>query len=289
MSSIQPDENTYVFDQESSIEMARLIDQDLMITKHMGGLFPTTLDLSSVHDILDIACGPGGWALEVAFAHPDKRVTGIDISARMLNYARMRANVQALKNVTFLPMDATEPLKFPDASFDFVNARALLGFMWKGVWEPFVRECFRITRPGGIIRLTEGDSGAGVTNSAALVKLNRIAVKAFYRQGRSFCSDENASHFGLTPMLRDFLERAGYCDIQEIPHMLNYSYGRDVYRMQCKNLQIMMKIGQPFLIKMGIATQEELDHLYEQMLLDLMREDFRGIWYFMSAIGRKPR
>ncbi|MBE3561806.1 MAG: methyltransferase domain-containing protein [Ktedonobacteraceae bacterium] len=287
-STIQPDENTYVFDQESSVEMARLIDQDLMITQHMGGLFPATLDLSNVHDILDIACGPGGWALEVAFAHPEKRVTGIDISARMLNYARMRANVQGLKNVSFVSMDATEPLKFPDASFDFVNARTLLGFMWKSAWEPFVKECFRILRPGGTIRLTESDSGAGITNSAALEKLNRLAVRAAHRQGRSFCDDENASHIALTPMLRDFLKRAGYSDIREEPHMLNYSYGRYAYSMQYKNLQIWMKLIQPFLVKMKVASQEELDRLYDQMLLDMLREDFRGVWHFVSAIGRKP-
>ncbi|MBE3561614.1 MAG: class I SAM-dependent methyltransferase [Ktedonobacteraceae bacterium] len=289
MSSIQPDENTYVIDQESSAEMARLINQDLMITKHMGGLFPTTLDLSQVHDILDVACGPGGWALEVAFAHPDKRVVGIDISNRMLEYARARAQVQGSKNLTFLFMDATAPLKFPDASFDFVNARFLVGLMWKTAWEPFVKECFRVTRPGGIIRLTEVDIAAGITNSSALERYNRLTARAAYRQGRTFCGDEDAAHCGLTPMLSDFLERAGYCDIQEIPHMLNFSYGREAYRMQYKNLQAALKLLHPFLVKVGVATQEELDKLYEQMLLDMMREDFRGIWYFMSAIGKKPR
>ncbi|MBE3561773.1 MAG: class I SAM-dependent methyltransferase [Ktedonobacteraceae bacterium] len=288
MSSVHPEENSYVLDQESSAEMARLIDQDAMLTRHMGGLFPPDLDFSQVHDILDIACGPGSWALEVAFAHPDKRVVGIDISTRMLNYARMRAHVQGRTNVTFQFMDATEPLNFPDNSFDFVNARFLIGFMWKEIWTSFVRECFRITRPGGIIRLTEIDTAlTGITNSTALEKLNRLIIRAAARQGRSF-GDEETPHMAITPLLRHFLEQCGYRDIHEQPHLLNYSFGRTGYATQYKNLQMAMKLIQPFLTKMGIATQEELDRLYDQMLLEMMQESFRGIWYFMSAIGHKP-
>ena len=59
--------NTYFIDAEDAAEMARLTHQDRLLTKGMGGLFPDSFDLSEVHDILDIACGPGGWVLDVAF------------------------------------------------------------------------------------------------------------------------------------------------------------------------------------------------------------------------------
>ena len=60
--SVEPptNENTYILDAESATEMARLINQDRMLTEGMGGLFPERDDVSSMHDILDIACGPGG-------------------------------------------------------------------------------------------------------------------------------------------------------------------------------------------------------------------------------------
>ncbi|MBE3559619.1 MAG: methyltransferase domain-containing protein [Ktedonobacteraceae bacterium] len=288
MSSIHPSENSYILDQESNAEMARLIDQDIMITKHMGGLFPPTFDLSNVHDILDIACGPGGWAVEVAFTYPNKQVVGIDISSRMLNYARSRANVHGLKKVKFLQMDATGPLAFSDASFDFVNARGLVGFMWREAWQPFVAECFRITRPGGTIRLTELDNLVGITNSAALERLGRLITKVFHRQRRTFCDDENASHFGVTPMLASFLEQAGCDIIHEQPHMQNYSSGMEGHVSEYRNFQVGMKMLQSVLVKAGLASQEELDQLYQQMLTDMTAENFRGIVYFMSAIGHKP-
>lgn len=59
-------ESTYVIDAENAAEMARLTRQDRLITKTMGGLFTEHSDLSGGHDVLDVACGPGGWVLDVA-------------------------------------------------------------------------------------------------------------------------------------------------------------------------------------------------------------------------------
>ncbi len=55
---------------------------------------------------------------------PHMQVTGIDISRTTINYARAQAEVQNLKNVAFEEMDIYQPLAFPGASFDLVNAPA---------------------------------------------------------------------------------------------------------------------------------------------------------------------
>src|SRR5579859_158339 len=131
MSSIHPTENSYVIDPESAAEMGRLLDLDYLVNKAMGNLLPIDLNLSKIHNILDVACGPGGWVQEVAFTYPDKQVIGIDISNTMLAYARSQASIQGLNNTSFISMDATAPLPFPDSSFDMVNARFIIGFLWK--------------------------------------------------------------------------------------------------------------------------------------------------------------
>src|SRR6184192_1487479 len=63
-----PSENqsTYFINPEEAAETARLLQQDRSITKEMGSLFPVSLDLSHIHTVLDLACGPGGWAFDVA-------------------------------------------------------------------------------------------------------------------------------------------------------------------------------------------------------------------------------
>src|SRR5947207_7899921 len=60
-------QSSYFIDAENAAEMARLIDQDHIITKGMGGLFAAIPDLSRISRALDLGCGPGEWALEVAF------------------------------------------------------------------------------------------------------------------------------------------------------------------------------------------------------------------------------
>src|SRR5258707_9893139 len=91
-------ESSYIIDAEGAAEMARLVSQDQLTMKSMGGVLPEQTDVSGMHRVLDIACGPGGWVLDVAFEHPESRVVGIDISQTMIEYARVRSKDQKLEN-----------------------------------------------------------------------------------------------------------------------------------------------------------------------------------------------
>jgi len=189
------EENSYVIDVESGAELARLMDRDVKYTEAMGSLLPPDLDGSNLHDILDIACGPGGWAMDVGFAYRHIKVIGIDTSRTMIDYARALASVRRLSNVYFQVMDATQPLQFPESSFDMVNARTIIGFLLKEQWPSLIQECIRITRPGGVIRLSECDEVAR-TNSEAFEQMNRLVMRAFSLTGRSLSSD--GENLGIT-------------------------------------------------------------------------------------------
>jgi ubiquinone/menaquinone biosynthesis C-methylase UbiE len=281
-------ENVYFMDPESSAEMARLINQDRLTTRCMGGLFSehSTADLASVRRVLDIGCGPGGWVQEVAYAYPKMEVVGIDISQTMISYARTQAQVQRLDNAYFQIMDATKPLNFSDGSFDLVNAR-FIGFFPKAVWPQFLQECVRITRPGGIIRLTEIETGmCGITNSVALERLNELGTRALYLSGHGFSPD--GRHVGTTPLLARFLRDAGYQNVQQRAHVMDYSAQTEAHEGNYQNIMVGFKLFQPFLLRAGETTQEELDQLYEQMLVDMRSADFCGLAYFLTVWGKKP-
>ena len=175
-------DNVYFNDPENVAEMARLLRQDRLITEGMGGLFPEGLDLSGMRRILDVACGPGGWALEIASKYPQIEVVGVDISRAMIGYAR--AQVQGLANASFRVMDIQQPLDFPDDSFDMVNAR-FINFLPAAAWPRLMREFGRITRSGGVVCLTESEWWY-YTNSPALESLNAMVIGALKRQGDSF-------------------------------------------------------------------------------------------------------
>jgi ubiquinone/menaquinone biosynthesis C-methylase UbiE len=277
-------ESSYIIDAESAAEMARLVSQDQLTTRSMGGLLPEQTDLSSIHRVLDVACGPGGWVLDMAFEHPDIQVVGIDISQSMIEYARVRSKVQKLENARFQVMNALKPLDFPDASFDLVNARTIAGFMLPASWPAFLQECMRITRPGGVIRLTETDD-FGTSNSPALEKFTKLSVHAGHLAGRTF--NPEARGAAVTPMLGHFLRRAGCINIKKRAHVIDYSSGEEAHGGVYKDLMVALQLLQPFLSKMGFIPQEELEQLYQQVLTEMVSDDFCALWYLITVCGQK--
>lgn len=93
-------------------------------------------------DILDIGCGAG--FLTNALAADRHRLTGIDLSAKSLDVARIR---DTTKTVRYMQLDAFA-LPFPDQSFDVVCAMDFL----EHVEMPgqVVREAARLLRPNGL-------------------------------------------------------------------------------------------------------------------------------------------
>lgn len=285
MPTIYPrDENTYFIDAENAAEMARLMHQDHLTTRGMGGLFPERTDFSSIEDILDIACGPGGWTLDVAFEHPDINVVGVDISQIMIQYARTQAKVQQLDNASFRVMDVLQPLDFPDNSFDLINSRFIFAFMPPTAWSKLIDECARIARPGGIIRLTETEWN--LTNSLAYETLHGMTTKALKLAGRSFSPD--GRNVGITPMLGSFLQQAQCRNIQQAAYVIDFSAGTAAHNSLYQNLMAFFKLVEPFLLNMGVTTSEEFDKLYHRMLDELALDSFRAISFILSVWGETP-
>ncbi|HKF36003.1 MAG TPA: class I SAM-dependent methyltransferase, partial [Ktedonobacteraceae bacterium] len=125
----------FVEDRGSNPEMIRLMIQDHAVTTGMGGPLAEQSDPASLHRVLDIGCGPGGWLLETAFCYPQMELVGIDISWRMIEYARAEAQARKLNDrVEFLVMDVLRPLEFADNSFDLVNMRFGSSFLLVQDW-----------------------------------------------------------------------------------------------------------------------------------------------------------
>src|SRR6266567_8905169 len=101
--------NTYIFDCDNPTELARLINQDRVITQAMGGPLTGVNNIAKLRNVLDLGCGPGGWALDTAFKLSETEVDGYDSSQKMVEYANARARSQLLDNISFGVMDITRP------------------------------------------------------------------------------------------------------------------------------------------------------------------------------------
>jgi hypothetical protein len=51
---------------------------------------------------------------------------------------------------------------------------------------------------------------------------------------------------------------------------------------------VAFKLIQPFLVQTGVTTQEQVDQLYEQMLLEMRSPDFCGLAYLLTVWGKRP-
>ncbi len=282
------EENGYFLSPEDGAEMARLIRLDQFTTQAMGGTLAEQTTSSPLTNVLDIACGPGGWVLDLAYEYPETEVIGIDISRTMINYAKARAGARQLTNISFELMDATQTLDFPDHSFDLVNGRFLIGFLTKASWPRLISECVRVLRPGGIVRLTETD-WLGPTNSLAFERLTALSSRlyALLPGNRSFSPDGRT--YGITPMLTGFLRDAGYQDIGYKAHVVDFSAGTAAWSDVYRNSEIVFELIKDHFVKFGLATSDEVNDLLQQMKIDAYKDDFRAIWYFLTVWGEKAR
>jgi len=276
--------DAYFTDAEGATEMTRLLLQDRQLTEDMGGPFSERAnDFTGITSILDIACGPGGWALAVADAHRDCLVTGIDISRVTTAYAMAQADVLELDNVDFEVMDVTKPLDFLDQSFDLVNARFLASFLSREGWPKLLQECFRILRPGGLLRVTEME--IPMSNGDAYEQLNELVAHAFYAAGKSY----SPRNLGITTVLASLLQQTGYHHIQRVPHALDYSMGSKGYNVFSQDATIGFRLVLPFIHQWCSVPLEELERLYTGMQSDLLRPSFCATWYLLTVGAEKPR
>lgn len=275
----------YFINQELVEEMVRLHRQGRLFTEAMGGVLAEQRDLSAVHTVLDLACGPGEWAMQVAREHPEKQVIGVDVSRRMIEYAAVQAQAQELANVSFQVMDITQPLAFPDASFDLISTRTILAFMKREGWLPLLSECARTLRPGGILRITEQETVLG--NDPAFETYCRWWYQAFQQAGQAF-SLPGQHHLGVTLELKRLLRQAGFVDPRHQAQALDFSTGAEAHVSTMEDFLMALKLGAPFLIRLGVATQAQISELRERLQALIGREGFCGYWFFLTIWAHKP-
>lgn len=271
---------------DSQAEMVHLIEIDRYFNKAMGGLLPEQPEqaLSRIHDVLDVACGPGGWALDVAQAFPHVQVTGIDISQGMIDYARVQVHASRLDNAQFQVANAIDPFTFPDNSFDLVNARQIEGVIPTATWPALLKEMVRVTRPGGTIRVTGSEWGVG--NSPTHEKLQRLMLRAWHAAGLNHSPDER--NYGISAMLGRYLQDAGCVNIQERPSIMDISAGSAFNQGGYQIFVLTYEIIGPFFLSTGVTTAQELEQMKHHLSLEILENSFRGIIYTLTAWGQKP-
>ena len=273
----------FVQDRSNKEEMTRVTLQDHLLTASMGGALSEQSDPSMFQRVLDVGCGTGGWLIEVARTYPTiPLLVGVDISDRMIEYARERAAAQQVNDrVEFRTMDALRGLDFSAGSFDLINQRLGLSFVRTWDWLNLLKEFERIARPGGVIRLTEADMVE--STSAALTRREQILLQAFYQAGHFFALEQD----GITRELAPLLQRFGLQNIQTQVHQLEYRAGTEQGRLFAENMAHGFRTLKPFVQKWTMVP-EGYDELYQQIVSEMQQPDFVATWRLLTAWGKTP-
>lgn len=271
----------FVQDRSNEEELNRLRTQDQMVTTSMGGVLPEQPDPTIFQRVLDVGCGTGGWLIEAAKVYPSMRqLVGIDRSGRLLDYGRAQAEAQQVhERVEFHIMDALRMLEFPNDFFDLVNLRFGMSFLRQWDWPKFLQEFQRVTRPGGIARVTEPEM-LSESNSPAHMLLLQLNVQAAYQAGLAFAPDGRGVLSGVPRLLRQH----GLEQVQTRVYTLEYRSGTPEGQLFVEDSMRVFRTALPFLRK-WTHVPDDYEAIYQQMLAEIHQPDFVATWKMVSAWG----
>jgi SAM-dependent methyltransferase len=127
------------------------------VTKHNGGFAATNELLGLCHieearQVLNVGCGIGVGSAYIARKY-NCHVVGVDISEKMIEWSRMRAREEGVADRVEFRVASVLELPFAADQFDLVICESVLAFVEDKARA--IRECVRVTRPGGYVGLNE--------------------------------------------------------------------------------------------------------------------------------------
>lgn len=155
--------------------------------------------------LLDVGCGHGLIANEVALRSPLARVLGIDLSDTKI--ASARASVGGRTNVEFrvAPLD-----RVMESGFDAVSLIDVLYLVPQASWPSFLGTCLGKLRPGGIFVLKE-------IGTEPWWKFERLKLQEFMSTRVLRITKGDTMHFESGDELRRRLLSVGFEDVTLSP------------------------------------------------------------------------
>ena len=75
---------------------------------------------------------------------------------------------------------------------------------------------------------------------------------------------------------------------QKMAQSIEIAPGVEGYSMAVDNTKVTFQTVMPTLVKMGITTPEEFEHVYNTALLDMLADDFSALSFYLTMWGHKP-
>lgn len=192
--------------------LTRLYDPLVRITlkdAKLKSLLVSHLELGGAMRVVDIGCGPGTLAIQIARACPSARVFALDGDPDILALAREKA-VAAGVEVTFVEGLAMAP-PLEAATFDRVVTSLVLHHLARADKRAALRAMLQLLRPGGRLLVADWGEARSLLMRAAFLSVQILDGFANTRDH-------------VSGRLPEFLKDAGFEKVEEI-HRERTVYG----------------------------------------------------------------
>jgi ubiquinone/menaquinone biosynthesis C-methylase UbiE len=227
--------------------------------------------------ILDVGCGTGRWAMEMSQEFPAAMITAFDIVPQSPSGSLGNGIDVIPRNVRFQLADATRPLSYPDAAFDYVHLQLLYGDLPASAWAPLLREVVRVTHPGGWIESIESVPFPNGHKPSAAVIIGWHS-EVLRRQGAD-------------PMIAlKFPTLMHECGIQAITryHVNQTRYVPELVEQRRASALHIIEITREPAVAFGITTAAEYDRTAAEAQHELTSGLLQGDFLIYIALGQRP-
>ena len=251
---------------KDSQEINRLDFQHHILRQAMKGNYLADIK-DHPRNILDVGCGTGRWAIEMAQAFPKAQVIGLDLE-------EAPGALKHTRNYLFQQGNMLNGLPYGRDSFDFVHMRLMVMSIPTNKWPQIIQELLRVTRPGGWIELIE--TGNSVFPDGPYTREFHESVTAL---GRRAGIQPDA-----IPELLTFAEEAGMCNVKEyhIDVPLGDWAGR-IGRMAARNIECLYDSVRGRLIDECHLSPEKVNALWPQLVVEWNNRQSKQRFYVVCG------
>ncbi|KAF4993550.1 hypothetical protein FGRMN_6409 [Fusarium graminum] len=243
-----------------------------------GNLYQAPI-VDNPRNILDVGCGTGIWAIEMADMHPTAEVVGVDLSPIQPNFIP--------PNCIFEVDDINKEWTYPEDKFDFIHIRYMTGTVPD--WAEFLTKAQRYLTPGGWIEHVEiwGDARADDDSMSPDSPL-RTWVKIFEDVGKKIGNPFfwNPAHAFREAGLQHVSERQVKVPIGTWPK------NKDLQKWGAWNRQFLLQGLEGFIIRSltGLLgwKYEKAQIFLVDMRKELMNPKLHSYLLVTSVCGQKP-
>ncbi len=270
---------------EAMAEATHLRQLHRLFLRQSCRLFPITVPGEEAQRVLDITCGCGAWAIDLAKAYPQIAIIGLDSDVQLIRIASENARIANVPNVHFAPYTLGKRPPYPLASFDIIHMQRPITRIPLQAWPALLLELRSFLRPCGYIILS--DFEIGPNSSPASLHFLHLLRETLQQAQCSISSDSRP--FTPAVFFPRLLRQADYADVHYTltPIDLGKQQENQLHNQTILHLFANASAAH-FLVRQGVLTQTEMHELLAQIRHEVQDIGFCGTGMLITTVGQKP-